>query len=158
MSAAEHGRRMAAKQTGLARMRRLANFKLVISTFQHRPFSNMSVMDLLGVSEANARLYYAKLCEAGICENINPTKPGSNVVKLFKITGTPQVISEFFAALEKSIEGFTAEAMAQVAANNGLLPGTLVHQLEDDYMARIGNSDVVVRRDPLVSALFGEAA
>ena len=127
--------------------------------------TTLDVAQLLNYKQSGARRYLRDLEMAGITvRSVRKITGQFDLVRLVDDEGRVQLFERQLKGGVPTEQQLNRAIMRRQVAEErqrGLLPGTMIHQTDDDDevpVKRRRNVDVVVQRDPLVAALFGAPA
>lgn len=143
------------KTVGKSTLVRIDNMKILLDYLATTEMTERDMCDLLSYSQSGARKYKIDLLAAGVIELVR--YDGGTREKLgtavFSITADKNVIESFRLNL------LSGDPKAAPTSNvtKDKYPGRHFHVMSDDVHYAIRVDRMVIRRDPLVAALYGPA-
>ncbi|WP_020653009.1 hypothetical protein [Massilia niastensis] len=140
------------RSSTVLRVSRLSRLLAVLSV---RELPQVEIASLLRCSTSSARNYVLELLEAGVIETVPHGHANGRMYKsLYRLGPDQGLISAFRASLEQGGEWERPERPVRQCALERKPERSVIRVESSQWMLPSGGA--AVRRDPLVSALFGD--
>jgi hypothetical protein len=138
-------------------IRRIEKLRALVTALAARDMGYVSVAALLECSPTSSRQYLAQLADAGVVSYRPGRRPGSTGGGSYRLNADPRAARVFLSTLTAADVPATKLRRTIRPRYAGIPGGRYVHVMDGDSLPR-STDEGRARRDPLVAALFGEAA